>query len=125
MSPGTFLSETTEKPVESWDVPLGQIVEMARDISERHGAKPYGFRFVTYERRDDELNPRRTKISGIHYLGGKVETLSEIEERDDPAESVLRTNMRCNRYDKVVVNTNSWKFIGPLERDDVVLDVTL
>src|SRR5687767_6122315 len=123
LSPGTFLSESTEKPIESWDVDAA--VKMARDIKERHGAVPYGFRFTTRTRADDELDSKVTASSGIYYLGGKVETLEEVEARNAPDEHILRSNMRGNGYAKIVVNDNSWRFTAPLRDGDVVLDVDL
>ena len=38
-SPGTFVSETSTEPIDSWDVE--KAVAMSRGIVERHGAKPY------------------------------------------------------------------------------------
>ena len=55
-SPGTFVSETTEKEIDSWDVEKAK--ELARSIKERHGATPYGFRFITRSRNDDELDSK-------------------------------------------------------------------
>ena len=88
-SPGTFVSETTKKPVNAWDV--GRAVEMSRDISERYGSKPYGFRFSTRSR------------------------------STDPAECILRANVECNGIKRIVVNDNSWRFTAALADDDVVL----
>lgn len=48
--------------------------------------------------------------------------LAEVEARNDPKEQILRDNMRINGYDKIIVNTNSWKFTGPLSSTDVVLE---
>lgn len=59
------------------------------------------------------------------WLGGRVETLAEIEARNDPKEEILRGNMRGNRWDKVVFNDNSWRVCQPLEKGDVILDVKL
>lgn len=122
-SPGTFVSEETTKPIALWST--DEAVQMARGISERYNAKPYGFRFSTRERKDDELDSKVVKRSPMYYLGGKVETLEEIELRNDPKEEILRSNMRCNGYERVIVNTNSWKFTAALQDDDVVLDVVL
>lgn len=121
-SPGTFFSEQREKPIESWDVEKAK--KLADGISERYGATPYGFQFSTRARKDDELDSRVTKRSPMYYLGGKIETLAEVEARNDPKESILLSNMRGNGYDKIIVNTNSWKFTGPLNKGDVVLDYT-
>lgn len=58
-SPGTFVSETSEKPIDSWDVDTA--VEMSTQILERHGARPYGFRFSTRERGQEDLDSKVTK----------------------------------------------------------------
>src|SRR6266853_469139 len=119
-SPGTFIAETTTKPIESWDVETAK--GMAHEIVERYNATPYGFRFSTRSRQDDELDSQETASSNFYFLGGKVETLAEVEARNDPKEHILRQNMRCNHWDKIVVNDNSWRATQPLDKDDVVLD---
>lgn len=119
-SPGTFVAETTEKPVSRWDV--AEAVALADSITERYGATPYGFRFITRGRAADELDSRQIAASPMHYLDCKVETLEEIEARDLPDESILRSNMRCNGYDRVAVTTKGWKWTQPLQPDDIVID---
>lgn len=122
-SPGTFFAETTAKPIKKWDV--DEAVEMAHAISERYGARPYGFRFSTRGRDDDELDSRELRTSHLYYLGGRIETIAEIEARNDPDDRILLSNMRCNEWDRIVVNDNSWRWSQPLGKDDVVLDVKL
>jgi len=119
-SPGSFFSEETTKEVKSWDTNVA--IEMAIKIKERHGAIPYGFRFSTRERGPKDLDSKETKTSCFYYLGGKVETLKEIESRNDPNEKILLSNMKNNGFKKVIVNTNSWKFTAGLNKDDVVLE---
>lgn len=122
-SPGTFVSEVTARPMDDgWDVDAA--VAMADEIFERHGATPYGFRFITKTRGKDDLDSKVTGRSGVYYLGGRIETREEIEDRNDPREVVLRTNMRANDINRVIVNDNSWRFTGPLNDEDVVLDYT-
>lgn len=70
-SPGIFVSEETTKPVDAWGVDTA--VEMAHAIEERYGARPYGFRFSTRARNDDELGSRVVRRSGLYWLGGKVD----------------------------------------------------
>ena len=123
LSPGTFVSESSELPIDSWNVDVA--VKMAADICERHGARPYGFRFTTRGRKDNELDSRVIDKSGIYYLGGSVETAEEILARNDPKEEILRSNIRCNDYKRIITNTNSWRFTTALNADDVVLDVKL
>lgn len=118
-SPGTFVAETTEKPIDSWDVKEAQ--RMAKSITERYGATPYAFQFTTRGRGPDDLDSKVTKRSGMHYMHGKVETLAEIEARNDPSEAILRSNMRGNGWDRVVTNTKGYRWTQPLGKDDVVL----
>lgn len=122
-SPGTFVSEQTTREVDSWNVEAA--VEMARTIVERHGAKPYAFRFTTRGRKDDEFEPRELDSSGLYYLGGKVRSAEDVLAGDDPSEHILRSNVRVNGYKRVIENSNSWRFTGVLGDDDVVLDVKL
>ena len=119
-SPGTFVSEVSEKPIDEWDVK--KACKMARSIKERHGATPYGFQFVTRSRGPKELDSKEVKRSNMYYLGGKVETLAQVEARNDPKEEILRSNMRCNGYGKIIINNNSWKTTMPLSDGDVILE---
>lgn len=122
LSAGTFFHEDTEKPIHSWDVQ--QAVKMSRDITERYGAKPFAFVFTTRARSDDELDSKVVKRSGRYYLGGKIETIEEIRNRNDPQEQILLANMEGNRCNRVIVTENPWKVTQPLEADDVVLDMS-
>jgi hypothetical protein len=118
LSPGTFVCEVTTKEVDSWDIEKAK--SMAAEIVERHSATPFGFRFSTMESTDWE--PRETAKSGIYYLPHcKVETLADVEARDDPRERILRENMRINRWDRVVTTTKGWKATFAINDDDVVL----
>ena len=119
-SPGTFMSETTSKPIDSWDVEKAK--EMAHEVVERYDATPYGFQFSTRSRGDDDLDSKQSAESPFYHLGGKVETLAEVEARNDPKEEILRSNMRANGYDQIVVNDNSYRSVHPFRKDDVMLD---
>lgn len=118
-SPGTFVAEESTRPIAAWDVV--QAKAMAKTIKERHGATPYGFRFTTRGRGSADLDSREQARSPMYYLGGTVETLAEVEARNAPDEEILRSNMRGNGYDRIIVNTNSWKGTYPLMPDDIVL----
>lgn len=122
-SPGTFYCEDSEYPISSWDIPVA--VDMARDICERHGARPFGFRFSTRERGENDLDSKVSKKSGMHYLGGKIETLSEVERRATKEDRILLDNMRVNGWNRIITNTNSWMYTGVFHDEDVLLDVTL
>lgn len=118
-SPGTFVAEQTTKPVDSWDVEAAKT--MAETITERYSAVPYAFQFLTRERGPDDLDSKITERSPMYYINCKVETIAEIEARNDPKESILRSNMRGNGWDKVVVTTKGWRWTQPLASGDVVL----
>ena len=120
-SPGTFVAEISIRSIDAWDI--SQAVGWAREIVERYDARPYGFRFITRERADDELDSHISAKSGMYYLGGRVETREEVETRNDPNERILQDNMRANNIKRIVVNDNSWRWTQVLNDGDVVLDL--
>lgn len=119
-SPGTFVSETTTLPIKSWDVKAA--MKMAHSIVERYSATPYGFTFSTRARGKNDLDSKVIEQSGFYWLGGKIETREEVEARNDPKEENLRSNMRANGIEKVVINDNSWRFTGPFESGHTMLE---
>lgn len=119
LSPGTFVSETTERPIDSWDVE--KACDMVPSVNERYNATPYGFRFFTCSRGPKDLDSKVTKRSHMYYLGGKARTLAEVMKDNKPDEEILRSNMRGNKIKRVIVNTNSWRVTFPLNDKDVVL----
>lgn len=118
-SPGTFVAEQTKKEIDSWDVEKAK--EMAKGIKERHSATPYGFQFVTRERGAEDFDSKETKRSGIFYLGGKIWTLAELKDRNNPEDHILISNMECNGWDRIIKNNNSWKWTMPLLDGDVIV----
>jgi len=119
-SPGTFVAETTTEEIDSWDTDMA--IEKARKVKQRHGATPYGFKFLTRTRTESALDSKVTDRSCMYYLGGKTKTLDEVKNENDPKNKILISNMEMNGYDKIIVNDNSWRWTQPLEKDDVVLD---
>ncbi len=121
LSPGSFVHEESTKPIASWETDAA--VKMSREVVERYGAKPFAFYFTTRSRQEDDLDSAISDRSNTYFLGGKIETIEEVELRNDPEERILRSNMRNNGWNRIVVNTNSFKIIQPLRDGDVVLDV--
>ena len=119
-SPGTFVAEQTEEPIAAWDV--AKATRMARSIKERHNATPYGFRFSTRARGENDLDSRVIAKSPLYWLGGHVETLAEVKARATEKDRILVNNMECNGWDRIITNTNSWRWTQPLVADDVVLE---
>lgn len=120
MSPGTLFTESTSKEIDSWDVDKAK--EMAHNIHERHGARPFGFRFFTRERGENDLDSKITERSGTYYLGGTIRTIEEVRAANNPDERILLSNMEANGYNKIIENRNSWRFTGAFTEDDTLLD---
>jgi len=120
-SPGTFVAEQTTKKIDSWDVETA--ISMAKEIKERYNALPYGFQFTTRDRGENDLDSHETESSPFYYLGGKVYTIKELKKIGNPADSILISNMECNKWEKVIVSTNSWKWTQPLKDTDIVLSM--
>lgn len=120
-SPGSFFAEMTTKEIASWDVELAK--KMAGEIVERHGARPYGFRFIKRSRREDELDSRIVEESPFYFLGGKIETIEEIRARNDPDEKILLGNMESNGWDRIWRSPDGWKWSQLVWPFDVLLDV--
>ncbi len=121
LSPGTFVAESTTKPIEQFN-DIHTAVAMAREIEERHNAVPYGFRFITRARADDELDSSEVGRSAMYYLGGRVLTLDGVR-REMPNEKILISNMESNGWGRVVVSENSWRTVQPLGDNDCILDM--
>lgn len=122
VSPGTFVSETTDRKIDSWDV--DEAVKIARTITERHSAKPHSFYFTTRQN-DGDLDSKEVARGCNYFLGGTVLTLEEIKARNNPDDRILISNMEGNGIARVVENCNSWKATLPLKEKDVILDVSL
>ena len=118
-SPGTFVSEQSTQEIDSWDVE--EATKRSKKIMERHGAIPYGFQFSTRERTEDDFDSKEVDRSNTYFINCKIETLTEIEERNNPDEEILRSNMRGNGYDSVAVTIEGWKGTYPIQEGDVVL----
>jgi len=128
-SPGTLFSESSVHDIDSWDT--AKAVEMAERILERYNAKPYGFVFETLLVADDvpdgeggtlRVESRRVAQSGVHFLGGKLETYDDVVARNDDKENILRSNMRGNEQWIVCINTNSWRSTMPFNDEDCIVD---
>lgn len=128
-SPGTFVSETTTKEIDSWDT--HKAATMAKKISERYGARPYAFRFSTAVTRppvpDGEggtlrVEGRQVEQSGLHYISGEILTYDQVVSRNSPRDSILLSNMRGNRWPIVVETRSPYISTHPLEASDSVVD---
>lgn len=119
-SPGTFFEEVSERPIDSWDVE--QARAMAEGITERYGQHPYGFRLVTRERADDELDSHVSHRSNMYYLAGEILTLKDVEARSDPRDETLRINMRTNQIGRVIETNTPARHVCEFKDGDVLLE---
>lgn len=120
-SPGTFFAEDTTLPIDSWDVDAAK--EMASKVVERYNATPYAFQFSTRTRNDDQLDSVESKRSTTYHLGGSLMDIEAVKQLI-PDSSILQSNMRCNGWNQVVLNDNSWRSVQPFKDGDVLLEYT-
>jgi hypothetical protein len=113
-SPGTFLLETSTLEIQEWDV--DQALRLAFSVVERHGARPFSFRFNT------EGDGKPVVSSPLYYIGGRIRTLADVEADNLPNEEVLRWNMKNNGIARVIETNTSYKHTSELKDDDIVLD---
>ncbi len=121
VSPGSFFTEETTRDIGSWDPEVA--MKMAGGITERYGARPFGFYFTTRERGFLDFDSKETQKSGVYYLGGVISTLEDVIARDDPDEKIMLNNMECNGWDRMIVNTNSYRACQPFRKDDCLLEL--
>lgn len=117
-SPGSFVSETVQRPIDSWSVDVAR--SMIGDLFKTPNYQPYGFSFSTRGRSEDDLDSKVIDSSPVYYLGGDVETLEEVKARGGGR--TLISNMERNDWPRIITNYNSWKITQPLQDGDIVLD---
>lgn len=132
---GKTYPEVTVLPIASWDVK--QALKLVEGLSPR--ARPFAFAFELRAAAPDIDDGhgglirgarKQLRRSALCFLNGKVETLAEIEERADPEEGTLLSNMRSNSFTRVITTSNGWKNTQPfhdgatnLDADGNVLEV--
>lgn len=119
-SPGTFFQESSSEPIESWDV--DEALRRATKIVERHGARPYAFRFSTRGRTANDLDSKVIKSSPLHFFGINVRTQADVIRDNLPNEQILRDNMRINKVARIAAAREGWKTAIPIDDEDIVLD---
>ena len=128
-SPGSFMAETTTREVSEWST--HEAMKLAASVKERYNAIPYGFKFDTRIVHDPtpdgeggtiKVESKVVDTSGMYFINGLVQTVEDIEALNDPSNSILISNMRCNGYDKVVTTKNGYRWTQPLNEKDCVVD---
>lgn len=125
--PRVFLKREEEFiPVKELSIQKGK--EICSEFEKKHKLIPMSFQFITEiyngsvitEYSDDTI------FSGHYYLGGRVYTLEELEKINDPKYEILIRNMKLpifiEKTNKVIINTDTWKWSMPFYKGDIVLD---
>lgn len=129
---GAYTFEMREVP----DWCIDNAVEIAGSLFLTENARPYAFYFTTRGRDRSELDSREINRSPNYYLGGRLMTLDAVERTAvadplldssaDPSLKPVAANMRQTKTDTVIVNDNSWRFVGAFNSEtDILLDVKL
>lgn len=126
-SPGTFVSEVSERPLETNSA--AEAFRAALAIQERYGARPFGFdivkRLVTVAVGDlPSVELKELSCSGRHYIDGRIMTLADVD-REMPTETILIGNMRGNNHDRIVTGPvlgKGWRWTHAFRDGDVLLD---
>lgn len=129
LSPGTFVDEVSERPIATRDT--REAVTMAKGISERYGARPYGFYFETRleagkvrdtEGEEFETKPRITNKTGIYYIQGRIRTREDVEREGKLDERILASKMHNEGWEIVCETINGYRHTGIFGALDLVID---
>jgi len=110
LSPGTLVNEETVIKLDG-KLDLKKAAKQAKKITERHGAKPYGFRIVDG---NDKV------LSGIYWLTGQILLYADV--KDNGETSRLKSNMRINKEPIAIENLNSYRFTYWFNKKDVIIN---
>lgn len=106
LSPGTFVSEQTTREVEGDDRDVvAKSAAIAQTITERYGARPYGF----------QIEGRK----GTYFFG----SLRCAADLDPKEHAILLSNMEANDWPLVVVYSGSFRSHHPFEANDTLIDL--
>ena len=124
-SPGSFMSETTTKSIESWSTMRAR--QMASEITERYGSKPYSFVFTTRLEQETVAGTASKELrrSGQYYLDAKLETYDELAARNLEDEEILRSNMEGNSWPIIVTNgagSKTYRWSQPFDSGDAIVN---
>lgn len=128
LSPGTFVDEQSLKPIDQFG-DVAAAVDRSKSVTERHGARPYGFRFITRMEHapipDGEggtlaVEPKTLVETGTYFIDGRLRKYDEVVAENDPKESILRSNMR--QMPIVVETQNSWRHTAAFNEGDFVVN---
>lgn len=123
-SPGMLMAEVSRREIAEWDPRLA--VGIAGTITERHGATPFGFRFVTVLTADPvsdgmggtlDVHERELSRSGTYYLPD-----SRVVTYEQETGHIARENMKGNGYPLGVETIRGYRSAHYFEEGDFIVD---
>ena len=118
LSPGSFVREEKTMPIAAWDTDTAQ--DLAADVVERHGARPFCFYFTTRGRSQDDLDSSILKKSSRYFINCHVQTLEEVQA--DPASRILAANMESANWTRVATTRSGFIWTDRMLQGDAVLE---
>ncbi|MDJ0921080.1 MAG: hypothetical protein QNI84_08120 [Henriciella sp.] len=120
LSPGTFMSESSKREIASWDT--AEAIRMMSGIVERHGTRPYGFRFSTRARDPNDLDSREVARSHFYYVNCDVLTAEEVLAETNAENRIMRANVENNGYKRIARTRTGWLGHFPMNDADEVIE---
>lgn len=119
-SPGTFFAESSSREIAEWSV--SDAIKMMAGIVERYNARPYGFRFYTMERGNEDLNASRVVNSHWYFVNCDVLTAEEILADTNPEFRIMRLNVEANGYKRIARTRTGWLAHLPMADEDEAIE---
>lgn len=119
-SPGTFFAESSSREIAEWSV--SDAIKMMAGIVERYNARPYGFRFYTMERGNEDLNASRVAKSHWYFVNCDVLTAEEILADTNPEFRIMRLNVEANGYKRIARTRTGWLAHLPMADEDEAIE---
>ena len=112
-SPGSFVSETSDKEIPSRS--LDHVLPMKKNS--------YSYGFLFFDREETKINGevlkgKKKNYSSTHYIGGRKMNATEVKA-EVKNNATLLSNMKINEW-KYVVKTKFGQFM-PFEKGDIMI----
>lgn len=117
VSVGAIIDEKTVKPIKYRNVTEAK--EMASEIVERHGARPFGFYFITTNGEKPGSKEYKEDRSGMYYIGGVVKKIEELDQTRYRDIISALSDLDVNRC--IFVKSGKYEVVKPFMDHDCVI----
>lgn len=122
-SPGSFFSETNEREFENFS--LKEFTEKASTITQRYGAKPYGFKVQRLEEIVDmpdgfKCEPKIIEKAKCYYFINAEVVFSK--DLDKKTEGIFISNLENNCQGVGIISRNSYRFNYFFNKEDFIVN---